>query len=96
MSGWDAVRSRMIGIDGVPLIYCFSTCVDSIRTIPVLQHDASRAEDLDTHGEDHAADEWRYACLSRPWLRSKPEKTEVRDGYSPPSEEIPSDNVKTL
>ena len=23
-------------------------------------------EDVDTEQEDHAADEWRYACMSRP------------------------------
>jgi hypothetical protein len=22
--------------------------------------------------EDHAADEWRYACMSRPYVRPKP------------------------
>jgi hypothetical protein len=26
-----------------------------------------RPEDLDTSAEDHAADECRYACMSRPW-----------------------------
>ena len=67
MGGWDQMRSRMIGIDGRPMLACFSTCLDSIRTIPVLQHDESRAEDIDTEGEDHAADEWRYACMPRPW-----------------------------
>ena len=51
------------------MIYCFDTCADSIRTIPTLQHDTSRPEDLDTNAEDHAADEWRYACMSRPWIR---------------------------
>ena len=66
------MRRRLIGTGGVPMLYCFSTCRDSIRTIPVLQHDPNRAEDLDTDGEDHAADEWRYACMSRPWLRGKP------------------------
>ena len=45
----------------------FSTCRDSIRTLPALQHDAARPEDVDTNGEDHAADEIRYACMSRPW-----------------------------
>jgi hypothetical protein len=32
-----------------------------------LQHDEKDQEDLDTDGEDHAADEIRYACMSRPW-----------------------------
>lgn len=71
ISGWDAMRSRLRGDDdGHPMIVCFSTCTDSIRTIPALQHDALRAEDIDTDGEDHAADEWRYALNSRPWVRT--------------------------
>ena len=68
VGGWDQMRQRMVG-DGKPMIYCFSTCVDSIRTIPVLQHDINKPEDLDTSAEDHAADEWRYACMSRPYVR---------------------------
>jgi len=69
MGGWDQVRARLVGREGVPMIFCFGTCSDSIRTIPVLQHDPDRPEDLDTDAEDHAADEWRYACMSRPWAR---------------------------
>ncbi len=68
IGGWDQMRSRLRGIDGAPMLYCFETCRDSIRTIPVLQHDPMKAEDLDTEAEDHAADEWRYACMSRPWV----------------------------
>ncbi len=68
IGGWDMMRYRIKGVDGVPMIYCFHTCVDSIRTIPVLQHDPDKPEDLDTESEDHAGDEWRYACMSRPWL----------------------------
>jgi hypothetical protein len=68
MGGWDQMRSRLVGQDGVPMLYVFSTCVDSIRTIPALQHDPDKPEDLDTDGEDHAADEVRYACMSRPWI----------------------------
>lgn len=71
MGGWDQLRARLIGDEERPMIYFFSTCVHSIRTIPVLQHDRSRAEDVDTEGEDHAADETRYACMSRPWVQDK-------------------------
>lgn len=68
MGGWDQMRGRMVGDDdGNPMIVCFSTCVDSIRTIPALQHDSDRPEDLDTDMEDHAGDDWRYGCMSRPW-----------------------------
>ena len=54
------------------MLYFFSTCVDSIRTIPMLQHDKNKAEDLDTEAEDHAADSVRYACMSRPYTRAHP------------------------
>jgi hypothetical protein len=73
MGGWDQMRARLHGdLDGNPMIATFNTCVDSIRTIPVLQHDPDKAEDLDTEAEDHAADEWRYACMSRPYIPHTP------------------------
>lgn len=85
MGGWDQMRARLDGeADNRPMAVCFSTCTDSIRTIPVLQHDHVRAEDLDTDGEDHAADEWRYAMMSRPWVPATPEPRQRRTttGYS--------------
>lgn len=51
------------------MIYFFSTCKDSIRTLPALQHDLVKAEDVDTESEDHAPDEIRYACMSRPYVK---------------------------
>ena len=79
--GWDQMRSRMIGTrkfddngqlgEGTPMIGCFNTCVDSIRTIPALQHDTHNPEDLDSNMEDHAADEWRYMCMARPMTAQK-------------------------
>lgn len=82
IGGWDQMRARLRGVDGVPMLYCFDTCKDSIRTIPVLQHDPMKAEDLDTEAEDHAADEWRYACMSRPWVpwRAPPPKPKAQFG----------------
>jgi hypothetical protein len=51
------------------MLVMFATCRDAIRTLPAMQHDAARPEDIDTEGEDHAADEIRYACMSRPMTR---------------------------
>ena len=53
------------------MLYFLETCEDTIRTLPVLQHDTmpTKVEDLDSEGEDHAADELRYACMSRPWIQ---------------------------
>jgi hypothetical protein len=67
--GWAQMNSRLVGDnDGHPMIFCFSTCLDSIRTIPTLMHDEHDPEDVNTDMEDHCADEWRYACMSRPWV----------------------------
>lgn len=73
MGGWDQMRSRFKGNDeGHAMVGCFKTCVASINTIPVLQHDQDKPEDLDTHSIDHCADCWRYACMSRPWIAKAP------------------------
>jgi hypothetical protein len=53
ISGWAQMRSRMLGNEIGPMIVCFNTCIDSIRTIPALQHDRNKPEDLDTEAEDH-------------------------------------------
>lgn len=68
LGGWDLVRTRLKGDGGIPRLFVFSTCKDFIRTIPPLQHDLKRAEDLDTESEDHIADDTRYACASRPYV----------------------------
>lgn len=64
-AGAEQVRLRLVGERGLPMLYFLDCCVDSIRTIPVLQHDEDNVEDVDTEGEDHAYDETRYACMSR-------------------------------
>lgn len=78
MGGWDLLRQRLVGEDDRPMLYFFETCRDSIRTLPALQHDDKRPEDVDTDGEDHAADEIRYACAARPWVRAEVKVEPVR------------------
>ena len=78
MGGWDQLRARLKGLDGRPMLYFFETCVHTIRTLPALQHDEMRPEDVDTDGEDHAPDETRYACMSRPWTVDAPSKPAPR------------------
>jgi hypothetical protein len=71
-AGWDLVRQRLIGEDSIPMLYVFNTARDLIRTLPALQHDSARPEDLDSTAEDHCADVLRYACASRPWIANPP------------------------
>jgi len=72
LPGWQQMRRRLVGNGGKPMLYFLESCADTVRTLPLLQHDESDAEDLDTDGEDHAADETRYACMSRPWAKDDP------------------------
>jgi hypothetical protein len=87
LGGWDQMRARLqgepLGEDqyGPAMLVFFETCVHAIRTIPALQHDADRLEDLDTDAEDHAADAIRYGCMSRPWVPSKPAEKKPDSGY---------------
>jgi Terminase large subunit, T4likevirus-type, N-terminal len=90
MAGWDQVRARLVGTaernedggiewsTGRPMIYFFSTCLDIIRTLPAMQHDKHRVEDMDTNGEDHGPDDVRYGCNSRPYVRSEPSLVPMR------------------
>ena len=77
MGGWDQLRSRLAGEDfgdGLkrPMVYWMDKCVHAIRTIPMLQHDENNIEDVDTDGEDHAADGIRYGLMSRPYISRAP------------------------
>jgi hypothetical protein len=94
MGGWDQVRSRLIGEAGEPQLYVFDTCRDLIRTLPALQHDPDRPEDVDTDGEDHAPDEARYACMSRPYVKPKPEEIKPRWGTEMTFNELRDANRK--
>lgn len=82
IGGWDQMSSRMEGEDGRPMLYFFNTCRDSIRTIPMLQHDEKRIEDLNSDMEDHAADECRYMCMSRPYTKPSPEDKPKDDRWA--------------
>lgn len=69
-AGWEQVRKRLAA--DPPLLYFHSSCAHTIRTLPFLQHDDKDPEDLDTEAEDHAADETRYACMSRAMVGDVP------------------------
>ena len=67
LPGWMQVHYRLaFDENGFPMMYVFSNCKAFIRTMPILQYDVNKPEDLDTKGEDHVADETRYFLMSRP------------------------------
>jgi hypothetical protein len=80
LPGWMQCHYRLaFDANGYPMFYVFSNCKNFIRTIPLLQYDEHKPEDIDTDGEDHIADAWRYFLMSRP---IKPRVAAKDDGYA--------------
>lgn len=67
---------------GYPRFYVFDTCPEFLRTVPALVYDETDVEDIDTDGEDHIYDEWRYVCMARPISYERQEE-EQEDGFDP-------------
>ena len=75
--GWMQCHYRLaFDENGLPMMYVFKNCEAFIRTIPLLCFDEHKPEDLDTDGEDHVADEWRYLCMMNP---IKPRENNTRN-----------------
>lgn len=65
--GWMQCHYRLqFDEQGIPMFYVFDTCTQFIRTLPLLQYSTTNPEDLETSGEDHAADSWRYQLMTVP------------------------------
>lgn len=76
IAGWQQVHYRLqFDEQGIPMMYVFKNCRGFIRTIPLLQYDDNKPEDVDTKQEDHIADETRYICMANPM---KPVKVKER------------------
>ena len=57
----------------LPMLVFFKNVTHTIRTVPELLNDERNPEDVDTAMEDHAYDETRYACMSRPMTSKQKE-----------------------
>ncbi len=74
--GWDIVHQylRWDDLNPAPKLKIMDCCTNLIRTLPLLVHDTNNPDDVDSDGEDHAADELRYMLVT------------LRDQHSPKSE----------
>ena len=70
LQGWQRCREQL-QVRRLPegkfysRVQVFPNCRQFIRTVPGLVHDPVRVEDVDTDGEDHHADQWRYALNTK-------------------------------
>lgn len=79
--GWQEMYRRLKDQQ----MYVFKTCHDFLRTIPAIQADEKRPEDITSTnrgGEDHIADDTRYGCMSRPRIKRKPKKDNRPEGMT--------------
>lgn len=70
VAGWHVLRQQLAferdetgQVTKAPNFHVFSTCTHTIRTLPSLEHDPLHPEDLNSDGEDHAADMIRYGLM---------------------------------
>lgn len=69
--GWNRVREYLaVANDGIPHVQVFETCVNLIRTLPMMIYDDRKTEDMADGMEDHCVDSFRYGLMSRP-IKSK-------------------------
>jgi len=70
INGWQIVREYLKPFlkenKVTAKLQVFKNCEKFIATVPSLVYDTIRVEDLDTDGEDHCADECRYALMTKP------------------------------
>lgn len=62
----------------LPMLCCYRTCEQFIRTIPVLVTDKLDPEEINTQGEDHCYDEAALLCMARPLIQVPVKAPEVR------------------
>ena len=68
--GWRLMRQMIDWTEGpsgdmltLPRLRIFSTCFNTVRTVPKLRVNDHMLEDVDSNGEDHAADALRYGLV---------------------------------
>jgi hypothetical protein len=75
VNGWQRVYEMFRDApDGSPWLTFDPSCKYLIRTIPLQIQDKNNPEDVNTHGDDHAADALRYGAMSRTIFTSSPRK----------------------
>jgi phage terminase large subunit len=71
ITGWRALREYLAPYEDeqgikVAMLQVFDSCVNLIRTLPMLVHDEHDPEDVSDKCEDHGPESIRYGVMSRP------------------------------
>lgn len=67
--GWKQGRSRLQGVNGVPMVYICYNCIYLRQYLPALPRHETKAEDAAESGEaTHSCDAWRLGCAAKPFI----------------------------
>ena len=78
--GWQRLRHWLAKApDGLPWLTIDPGCRYLRRTLPSLVSDPRQPEDVQTEGDDHAADALRYGVMSRP----SPTRSPLQKKFAP-------------
>lgn len=95
--GWKQVKDRLIGKEGLPLIYFQESCVYTREYLPALPRHPRKEEDAAEDGEaTHSSDGVRYACATKPIVEDAPKTAESVDFRSLNERRNVGDIVKSL
>jgi hypothetical protein len=68
ITGWqrmrDMIENAAADVPEKRGMWVFENCIHFLRTVPTLQRDESRLDDIDTDQEDHCGDSARYMAMS--------------------------------
>ena len=66
-NGWQRCH-QLLQLDhaGVPWVTIDASCTYGLRSFPALISDKTDPDDVDTNGDDHWGDAFRYGAMSRP------------------------------
>ncbi len=89
--GWLQIHERLrFDSEGIPMLYFFKTCRNTIRTMPMMIYDEHKVEDIDTDLEDHAMDSLRYMCNLKPIVPRKDSESSEKP-WNPLDDDISTD-----
>ena len=84
INGWQRVYEMLrTAPDGTPWLTFDPSCRYLLRTLPLQVCDRNKPEDINTHGDDHAADALRYGAMSCTRPGSLQKSNQPPPAYSP-------------
>ena len=82
-NGWQRCHELLrLAPDGLPWLTVDASCKYGLRSLPAQVSDRRDPDDVDTGGDDHWVDAWRYGAMSRMVAGARGKKAEAAKPWS--------------